>query len=153
MSQKIILINPIVLLFVFSLFVFCISILVYFSIFCTFVFPSSPRAVEQSMCLARLRHLCTLFSLNFVFLYFCISIITQSNRAGYVAGPAEAQCPSLSTGSLCLWWVRNFCPPPDNIEALFSLTFSSRDDILHMLAREAPGRKSCSSNGHSQNSN
>ena len=29
-------------------------------------------------------------------------------------------------------------PPPDNIEALFSLTFSSTDDILHMLAREAP---------------
>ena len=25
----------------------------------------------------------------------------------------------------------NFWPPPDNIEALFSPTFSSRDDILH----------------------
>ena len=101
------------------------------------------------MLLAQLRHNAPLFLfylcifLHFVisifaFLYFCISIITQSNRAGYVAGPAEAQCPSLSTGSLCLWWVRNFCPPPDNIEALFSLTFSSTDDILHMLVREAP---------------
>ena len=124
-----------------------------FQYFCTFVFPSSPRAIEQGMCLAGLRHLCTLYFFNFVFLYFCLSIITQSNRAGYVAGPAEAQCPSLSTGSLCLWWVRNFWPPPDNIEALFSLTFSSRDDILHMLARVAPGRKSCSPNGHCQNSN
>ena len=37
-----------------------------------------------------------------VFIHFCISIVTQSNRAGYVAGPAEAQCPSLSAGNLCL---------------------------------------------------
>ena len=118
------------------------------SSFCIFVFSQilhfvflifSLRATMLSMSLAWL--LCILYFLYLAFLHFCIcciSIISQSNRAGYVAGPAEAQCPSLSTGSLCLWWVRNFCPPPDNIEALFSLTFSSTDDILHMLVREAP---------------
>ena len=49
--------------------------------------------------------------------------------------PAQcAQCPSLPAGNHCLWrCTTNFWPPPDNIEALFSLTLSSTQDYLPYL--------------------
>ena len=60
--------------------------------------------------------------------------------------PAQcAQCPSLPAGNHCLWrCTTNFWPPPDNIEALFSLTLSSTQDYLpHLKGFLSPSVSLC----------
>ena len=64
-----------------------------------------------------------------------VIIRRRSMLVGPPPVPAQcAQCPSLPAGNHCLWrCTTNFWPPPDNIEALFSLTLSSTQDYLPYL--------------------
>ena len=72
-------------------------------------------------------------------LRLCIALNVIIRRRSMLVGPPPvpaqcAQCPSLPAGNHCLWrCTTNFWPPPDNIEALFSLTLSSTQDYLPHL--------------------
>ena len=122
-----------------------------FEIFC-FVL-SQCLCLCKSLCL----HLCLaiVFAEVFVKVFAFVSTSVYCSKCNnqtekYVGWsppvPAQcAQCPSLPAGNHCLWrCTTNFWPPPDNIEALFSLTLSSTQDYLpHLKGFLSPSVSLC----------